>query len=86
MMEKCKRSHTNLFMAMLEIRNTPTQGAGSSLAQRILGEVVRGRHPYWHIQAHLRKSSNPPDAGTPESPDFDQADDQVRPPTPPVTP
>ena len=27
MMEKCKRSHTDPFMAMLEIRNTPTQGA-----------------------------------------------------------
>ena len=36
-------------------------------------------------RVHLRKSSNPPDAETPESPDFDQADDQVRPPTPPAT-
>ena len=26
-MEECKRRQTDLFMAMLEIRNTPTQGA-----------------------------------------------------------
>ena len=152
MMEKCKRSHTDPFMAMLEIRNTPTQGAGSSPAQRILNRCTKTMLPtsqtllrprgelhqdydrlkLKHSQAlqayhynrgakdlpvleegdtvrmkpfrlgqktwqrgtvttrrnrvHLRKSNNPPDADTPESPDFDQADDQVRAPTPPATP
>ena len=41
MMEKCKRSHTDPFMALLEIRNTPTQGAGSSPSQRLVNRRTR---------------------------------------------
>ena len=48
MMEKCKRSHTDPFVAMLEIRNTPTQGAGSSPAQRILNRRTKTMLPTTH--------------------------------------
>ena len=41
LMEKCKRSHSDPFMAMLEVRNTPTQGAGSSPSQRILNRRTK---------------------------------------------
>ena len=41
MMEKCKRSNTDPFMALLEIRNTPTQGAGSSPSQRLINRCTR---------------------------------------------
>ena len=41
MMEKGKRSNTNPFMALLEIRTTPTQGAGSSPSQRLINRRTR---------------------------------------------
>ena len=49
-------------------------------------EVDTPTGTYRRNRVHLRKSNNPPDAETSESPDLDQADDQVRPPTPPATP
>ena len=48
MMEKCKRSHTDPFMALLEIRNTPTQGAGSSPSQRLINRRTRTLLPMTH--------------------------------------
>ena len=41
MMEKYKRSHTDPFMALLEIRKTPTQCAGSSPSQRLVNRRTR---------------------------------------------
>ena len=41
MMEKCKRSHTDPFMAVLEMCNTPTQDAGSSPSQRLVNRRTR---------------------------------------------
>ena len=41
MMERYRRSHTDPFMALLEIRNTPTQGAGSSPSQRMINRRAK---------------------------------------------
>ena len=48
MMEKCKRSNTDPFMALLEIRNTPTQGVGSSPSQRLINRRTRTLLPMTH--------------------------------------
>ena len=48
MMEQCKRSNTDPFMALLEIRNAPTQGAGSSPAQRLINRRTRTLLPMTH--------------------------------------
>ena len=48
MMEKCKRSTTDPVMAFLEIRNTPTQGAGSSPSQRLINRRTRTLLPMTH--------------------------------------
>ncbi len=34
---KCKKNNSSEFMALLDWRNTPTEGLGSSPAQRFLG-------------------------------------------------
>ena len=47
-MEKFKRSHTDPFVALLEIRNTPTQGAGSSPSQRMVNRRTRTLLPMTH--------------------------------------
>ena len=41
MFRKCKKSQTDPYLALLEIRNTPTQGLGSSPAQRLLNRRTR---------------------------------------------
>lgn len=41
MFTKCKKSQTDPHLALLEIRNTPTQGVGSSPAQRLLNRRTR---------------------------------------------
>ena len=41
MLTKCAMSHTDPCIALLEIRNTPTQGTGSSPAQRLLNRRTR---------------------------------------------
>ena len=48
MMEKCKRSNTDPFMALFEIRNSPTQGAGSSPSQRLINRRTRTLLPMTH--------------------------------------
>ena len=48
MMEKCKRSNTDPFMALLEICNTPKQGAGSSPSQRLINRCTRTLPPMTH--------------------------------------
>ena len=48
MMEKCKRSNTDPFMALLEIRNTPTQSAGSCPSQRLINRRTRTLLPMTH--------------------------------------
>ena len=45
MMKKCRRSHSDQYKALLEIRNTPTQGLGSSPAQRLHGRRTRTNLP-----------------------------------------
>ncbi|XP_003731557.2 uncharacterized protein K02A2.6-like [Strongylocentrotus purpuratus] len=45
MMKKCRRSRTDQYKALLEIRNTPTQGLGSSPAQRLHGRRTRTNLP-----------------------------------------
>ena len=40
MFSKCKKSQTDPYLALLEIRNTPTQGLGSSPA-RLLNRRTR---------------------------------------------
>ena len=54
MMKKCKRSHTDPFMALLEIRNTLTQGAGSSPSQRLVNRRTRTLLPMTHNILRLR--------------------------------
>ena len=41
LLKKCRKSHTSWQMALLEWRNTPTQGIGSSPAQRLHGRRTR---------------------------------------------
>ena len=41
MVRKCKKSQTDPYLVLLEIRNTPTQGLGSSPAQRLLNRRTR---------------------------------------------
>ena len=36
MLKKCKKNNTDTNLALLKIRNTPTQGGGTSPAQRML--------------------------------------------------
>ena len=48
MMETCKRSNTDPVMALLEIRNTPTQDAGSSPSQRLINRRTRTLLPMTH--------------------------------------
>ena len=48
MMKKCKRSNTDRFMALLEIRNTPTHYAGSSPSQRLINRRTRTLLPMTH--------------------------------------
>ena len=48
MMEKCKRSNNDPYMALLEIRNTPTQGVGSSPSQRLINRRTRTLLPMTH--------------------------------------
>lgn len=45
MMRKCTRSHSDQYKAMLEIRNTPTQGLNTSPAQRLHGRRTRTNLP-----------------------------------------
>ena len=45
MMEKCKRSHTDPFMAVLDICNTSTQDARSSPSQRLVNRRTRTLPP-----------------------------------------
>ena len=51
-METCKRSNTDPFMALLEIGNTPTQGAGRSPSQRLINWRIIMLLPMTHN--HLR--------------------------------
>lgn len=44
-MRKCKEGNTEIYKALLEIRNTPSQGIGSSPAQRLLGRRTRSFLP-----------------------------------------
>ena len=53
-MEKCKRSHADPLMTLLEIRNTPTQRAGSSLSQRLVNRRTRTLLPITHSLLRLR--------------------------------
>ena len=41
MFTKCKASKSDPYLALLELRNTPTQGVGSSPAQRLLNRRTR---------------------------------------------
>lgn len=45
MMNKCNKSGTDVYLSLLEIRNTPTQGADSSPAQRLLNRCTRSLLP-----------------------------------------
>ena len=48
MMKKCKRGNTDPFMALLEIRNTPTQGTGSSPSERVINRRTSTLLPITH--------------------------------------
>ena len=45
MLKKCKKSHTDPYAALMEIRNTPQQGIDSSPAQRLHGRRTRTTLP-----------------------------------------
>ncbi|XP_014664331.1 PREDICTED: uncharacterized protein K02A2.6-like [Priapulus caudatus] len=44
-MKKCRRSGEDLLLALLNLRNTPTQGVDSSPSQRFLGRRTKTRVP-----------------------------------------
>ena len=45
MIRKCRKSGEDQYLALLSIRNTPTQGVGTSPAQRFLGRRTRTTLP-----------------------------------------
>lgn len=64
MLKKCNKSNTNLNLELPEIRNTPSQGLGTSLAQRTLNHAPSGYYqllrsnyfPEWQVFQIRQKS------------------------------
>jgi hypothetical protein len=45
LMKKCKRSGDDPYLALINLRNTPTEGVGSSPVQRLFGRRTKGDLP-----------------------------------------
>ena len=48
--DKCQEAGKSEFQALLDWHNTPTEGVGTSLAQRFLGRWCRTLLPVTHSQ------------------------------------